>query len=473
MAEDTLFDPGVGRSPTWTVPELAAHIGRVVSGAFPDDLWVEGQIRNLTRSANGHAYFTLVEPTAAGVPPRAQVSVALLAAERRHVNAQLTRAGGAVRMDDGIEVRIQGRLRWYGPRGTLQLRMHGIDPTFTLGRLQADRDRILAALATEGLLDANGARPLPPVPLRIGLVTSRGSAAHADVMAQLEASGIGFHVRFADARTQGADCGPSVLRALRRLTAEQVELVLLVRGGGARTDLAGFDTDVVARAIAAMPVPVFTGIGHETDRSIADEVAHTALKTPTAAAAAAVDRVRAFSATIDHHGAHIARAASSALAAAHAGVEHRSRRTARAGRRTLDRSAARLDEIARRTGRAGRRSLHRADHVLLARTQDITRRAGRSLADAERTVTGLDARARAHDPSRALARGWTITTTALGDPINRVADLAEGTSLVTRFVDGVATSTVTHVDHQPVAGPDPDHTGGGEDPPAPTEERSP
>ena len=108
-------------------------------------------------------------------------------------------------MDDGIEVRIQGRIRWYGPRGILQLRMHGIDPAFTLGRLQADKDRTLAALAAEGLLERNGRLPIPLVPLRIGLVTSVGTAAHADVLAELTASGFGFTVRSVDARTQGAE----------------------------------------------------------------------------------------------------------------------------------------------------------------------------------------------------------------------------------------------------------------------------
>ncbi len=207
VVDGALFDEEVGGPPTLTVGELAARIARLTATAFPGDLWVEGQIRNLNRSANGHVYFQLAEPTAAGEQPRAQLAVTLLAPERQHVNEQLKRAGGAVRMDDGIEVRIQGRLRWYAPRGTLQLRMHGIDPTFTLGRLQADRDRILAALAAEGLLDANGRLPvLAAVPLRIGLVTSVGSAAHADVVSELTASGIAFAVRTVDARTQGADC---------------------------------------------------------------------------------------------------------------------------------------------------------------------------------------------------------------------------------------------------------------------------
>ncbi|MEZ5180937.1 MAG: exodeoxyribonuclease VII large subunit [Acidimicrobiales bacterium] len=354
MSDGALFDESVGRGPdadTWTVGELAAHLGRLLVAALPDDVWVAGQIRNLSRANNGHVYFDLVEPTESGRAPEAQLSVTLLAPERELVNRQLVRAGGGVRMSDGVEVRIQGRIRWYAPRGSLQLRMHGIDPAFTLGRLQADRDRLLAALGAEGLLDANARVPMPLVPLRVGVVTSRGTAAHADVMAELEASGIGFEVVLADARTQGPDCGPSVARALAALAAATVDVVLLVRGGGARTDLAGFDTEQIARAIAAMPVPVLTGIGHEVDRSIADEVAHRAHKTPTAAAASVVAQVQAFGRGVEQRAASLQRAVARATRVAEARLDDRRVRAARSAERTLARADQRL---AQRTARAGR-----------------------------------------------------------------------------------------------------------------------
>ncbi|MBX3284724.1 MAG: exodeoxyribonuclease VII large subunit [Acidimicrobiales bacterium] len=454
MVDGALFDDEVGGPPTLTVGELAARIARLTATAFPGDLWVEGQIRNLSRSANGHVYFDLAEPTPAGDQPRAQVAVTLLAPERQHVNEQLRRAGGAVRMDDGIEVRIQGRLRWYAPRGTLQLRMHGIDPTFTLGRLQADRDRILAALAADGLLHANRARPLPLVPLRVGIVTSTGSAAHADVVAELDASGFAFEVRTVDARTQGADCAPSVVRALALLTPDEVDVVLLVRGGGARTDLAGFDSDLVARAVAAAGVPVFTGIGHEVDRSIADEVAHSAHKTPTAAAAAVVEVVRAFLARVDERWEAARRAALATASVADTRLERRVARVSRASVRTLARHEDRLGAVADRTARAARRTLGRAEAALDGHGSAAIGRATRGLARADRRVEDLQARVRAHDPAHALARGWTITTTADGAPVRGVAHLAPGAALVTRFADGTATSTVTAVDPNPIASPE-------------------
>lgn len=449
VADAGLFDEpnarASGETCTWTVAELSAHLGRVLAGALPDDVWVEGQIRNLSRAPGGHVYFQLVEPTEAGRTPRAQLAVTLLDAERHHVNEQLKRAGGSVRMADGIEVRLQGRVRWYGPRGVLQVRMHGIDPSFTLGRLQADRDRLLAALSTDGLLDANAARPFALVPLRVGLVTSRGSAAHADVLAELGASGFGFLVRDVDARTQGLDCGPSVVRALALLADADVDVVLLVRGGGARTDLAGFDTEVVARAIAAMPIPVLTGIGHEVDRSIADEVAYGAHKTPTAAAAALVRAVAAYLDRIDGAAAGIRKVGARAADVATERTDRRARRVTQGATWVLARRAADADQVVATLLRHGLRSAADADRRLGGRADALIGRARRQLARADRGLDALTAHVRAHDPARALARGWSITATADGRLVRDLHGLEPGTVLATRIAAGTITSSVTAV----------------------------
>src|SRR5690606_19126440 len=167
---------------------------------------------------------------------------------------------------------FRGRITFYERGGRLQLQMSDIDPDFTLGRLAADRERVLRQLAAEGLLDREARLPRPLLPMRLGLVTSAGSAAEHDLLDELRASGIGFTVVPADVRVQGARPPTSVPRGLRAVAARGVVLVLLVRGGGAATDLAAFDGEVIARAIAELEVPVLTGIGHDIDRSVADEV---------------------------------------------------------------------------------------------------------------------------------------------------------------------------------------------------------
>ena len=202
-------------------------------------------------------------------------------------------------MADGTEVRIRARVTWYDRGGRLQLQMSDIDPAFTLGRLAADRDRLLRTLEGEGLLTRQALLPRPVLPLRLGLVTSRGSAAEHDVLDELRRSGIGFSVITADVRVQGAHAPRSVAWGLRAVAARGVDAVLLVRGGGATTDLAAFDGETIARAVATLDVPVLTGIGHEIDRSVADEVAHATYKTPTACAQAVVADVRAVEADTD------------------------------------------------------------------------------------------------------------------------------------------------------------------------------
>ncbi len=291
----TLWDDPA--DPTWSVPELGEAVAASLRVAFPDEVWVRGVIRNLNPGRRGGTvWFDLVEPAAGGDlsrPVQASVPVVLFDTARRRVNARLTDAGGSVRMTDGTEVRLRGRLTFWDRGGRLQVQMSDIDPSFTLGRLAADRERLLRALAAEGLLDRQAALARPLVPLRLGLVTSAGSAAEHDVLDELRRSGLGFTVVRADVRVQGARAARSVAWGLGAVAARGVDVVLLVRGGGATTDLAAFDSEAIARAVAGLDVPVLTGIGHDIDRSVADEVAHESYKTPTACAQAVVADVRA------------------------------------------------------------------------------------------------------------------------------------------------------------------------------------
>ena len=285
-------DTGSAPVPTWSVAELHEALNGLLVNVFGEEMWVEGELRNTKRSANGHVYFDLVDPGRDGEANRPMLAVTLFAKERQAVNRFLTQQGGMVRMGDGVRVRIRGRLNVYAARSTLQLRMSWIDPAFTLGVLGQERDRVLALLAAEGLIGANAVAPMPDVALHIALVTSVGSAAHADALDELAVPASGS-VSLRSTRAPRAPMLPvrSSLRCDRRSNAS-AEVVLLVRGGGARTDLAAFDTEAVARAIAASPIPVVTGIGHEIDRTVADEIAHSAHKTPTAAAAAVADGAR-------------------------------------------------------------------------------------------------------------------------------------------------------------------------------------
>ncbi len=450
---------------TFTVGEFASLVNEVLQHTFPHELWIQGEVRDLNRARSGHVYFTLVDPTdEVGRSADASLNVVLFEQTKHQVNAHIKRTGNDMRIDDGVAVRLRGTPEFYAPQGRLNLRMTGIDPAYTIGQMAASRDRLLRALAEEGLLGRNGATTIPMVPMRVGLVTAPNSAAHADFVEELTSSGFAFDVRLASCAVQGAGAAGTIAGAIQACVAQEVDVTAVVRGGGGRMDLVAFDDEVVARAIAGCPIPVITGIGHEIDAAVADEVSHTSLKTPTACAAFLVARVDRADRETDRLWAAINAAAAQRV------VDHQTR-VAVAARRAGERVAAVLGQADLRTAAAANRArdlataqLARADqrlqsHMAEAQLQvrhrlDIARshvdrtgdRVGdlalRHLRDAQHAIDSADTHVRLLDPARALARGWSITTDAAGAVVRSVTDAAPGTTIRTRLADGTLTSTV-------------------------------
>ena len=452
---------------TLTVGELAQVLRWTLDAAFPSGVWVAGEIDSISRPRSGHVYFDLVERSEhaePGAPPAASLSVVLFQGDKERVNHTIKRHGNAMRMADGLSVRIQGMLDFYPRRGQLQLRMTAIDPAHTLGAIAADRDLLMRALAAEGALRRNAAVALAEVPLRVGLVTSLGSAAHADVMRVLAGSGFAFRVLEADTPVQGVDAPERIAAAIGTAAGAGVDVVVLARGGGSRTDLVAFDHELVARAVAACERPVFTGIGHETDRSVADETAHTACSTPTAAARAVVSRVEQWLERLDDTGRAIAVRGRRSLAAA----EHRTGRiaadTARGARSAGRRAELNLDLAAGRVVRTGRtataRAGHRVDsaarrlaHAGPAVDGRVNRRLDRASArvsvagrheirHAQRHLDSVASRVRNLDPAVILRRGWSLTRRGDGTLVRSVRDVSAGDGIVTHLADGTLDSTI-------------------------------
>lgn len=403
---------------THSVAELNARISDALRDTFGGDVWVQGEIHGWKVSARGHAYFTLVEPGTLGRPSEATLAVVLFAGNKRAVDHVLRKAGGLA-LEDGLAVRVRGEVVFYPPQGRIQLRMTAIDPRHTLGQLAADRDRLLRTLAAEGLLDANRRLALSPVPLRIGLITSDGSAAAHDTLEELAASGHRWQVTLFDTRVQGIDAVDGLVTSLTAAARHDLDAVLVVRGGGSRSDLAAFDHEAVARAVAAMPHPVLTGIGHETDESVVDHVAHRAFKTPTACAGFLCERVGAVLSGVEESGRRVGARARAMLDHHDALVRSAGNRVASGARTTVEVGDARLADLARALGRAS----------------------DRGLAASERQVDVLERHVAALDPARVLARGWSITRTTDGRLVRATGDAAPGTRLVTRVADGTVHST--------------------------------
>jgi exodeoxyribonuclease VII large subunit len=319
----------------------------------------------------------------------------------------------------GIEVRIEATVGVRRGSSLVQLSLLRVDPEFIAGRLAVDREEVLRRLKAEGLLDLNARLPLPLVPLNVGLVTSRGSAAHADFLNHLRSPGYRFRVSTVEATMQGETSPEQVVRGLDRLSREPLDVVTIVRGGGSKLDLAAFDNETVGRQIAAMPVPVVTGIGHETDRSIADEVAAVAEKTPTAAAGWLVARVAEYARRID---------------TARDAIRDESLKS-------IGRTASNLNHLAAQLS-GSREVLRRQQDQLSHLAVGVAERSREGLKHQTGLVESLGGLIATMGLEPTLRRGFAVVTRPDGSPVREAASLAEGDPVVVRMADGKVRMTV-------------------------------
>lgn len=417
----TVQNLGYG-GPSMTVSQLAGSLRRELRGLFAQGVWVSGEIEGIARPNGGHVFFNLVERrdgAGSGESPTAVLPVALFHSRRAHVNDAMRSQGHTAPMIDGMAVRIHARVDVYVARGRLQLQMDGIDPDYTTTQIAAGRDLLLRRLDGEGLLRRNAELDLAEVPLRVGIVTALGSAAHHDIRRVLDQSSFAFELVEAHTPVQGPAAAAAIAEAIR-LAAPRTQAVLLARGGGSKADLAAFDHELVARAVATCPVPVIAGIGHDTDRSVADETAHSSCATPTAAAAFVVAAVEAWM---------------QRLAAISERITVRSRQHLHTASRQTDGAARRLAVCAAAVQRHNLARLQRSQaRLALAARQRIDAAGG--------SVDAAQARLKALDPANALRRGWSITRRSDGAIVRAVADAGPGDRLLTQLADGTLASTV-------------------------------
>lgn len=398
-----------------TVSELLARLQQVVVAEFPSPLWVRGEVTGYRRTSGGAAFFRLADPDVD--------ASALDVSGRGRVMAEIDRIlgdAGVGGLRDGVEVRVKGTVGVESRNSVVRLSLLQIDPAFTAGRLAIDRAEVMRRMTADGSLRANSLLPLPLVPLRVGLVTSRGSAAHGDFTDQLRRSSYRFAVKTYHVSVQGETAPDQVAGGLARFDADLVDMIALVRGGGSKLDLSVFDSETVARSVAASPVPVITGIGHDMDRSVADEAAAVAEKTPSAAGEWLVTRVKDFADRLDRARAHIRREGHNALVR-HRHILHKTAADIAGGASALRRQRDQLDRLRSDIAVASRRALEQQGAAL------------DSMADWFSAI----------DLDRTLRRGFSIVTTEAGMVIKSTHQVSVGDRLVLRFADGTVRVEVT------------------------------
>ncbi len=330
------------------------------------EVWVEGELSEVSRAASGHLYFTLTDGA-----EQAQLRAVMFRGDARFARAK---------MIEGERVRVLGALSLYEPRGTFQLLVR-VALAAGEGDRAAELEKLKKKLAAEGLFARERKRPLPRYPSVIGLVTSKEGAAVHDVV-RVAAGRAPVRLVVSHCQVQGPEAPLSIVRAIRRVCRlPGLDVIIVTRGGGAADDLGAFNDERVARAIAACPVPVVSGVGHEIDETIADLVADVRAATPSNAAELVVPDGAALRGELDALRRRLER-----------GLE------VRVGRHRLS-----LERLARRVSDP-RRALGGVRHRFVASRADVERAVGRVLAQHRARLTALTHRLGRLDPRAALAR---------------------------------------------------------------------
>ena len=385
---------------------LAELLGRVrlaLHRQFPESYWVVAEVADLTkpRFAGGHCYLTLTEQATdeRGQPAKAQARATLWSQRYQQVvPAFEAHTGQALR--PGLRLLLRVQLRFHEQYG-LSLDVLALDPSYTVGELARQRLLALQTLEIKGLLERQKRLALPLAPQRLAVISSPTAAGFQDFVQQLEEAPYDFALTLFPAMMQGDEAPASIQAALDAVRGRraQFEAVVIIRGGGSKTDLVAFDDYGLAAAVGAFPLPVLTGIGHERDEALADLTAYKSLKTPTAVAAFLVERLARVDGLLAHFAneiraaaghhlrqrhAHLSRLAARGraagqrhLAAARAALHQRARQAAQGPREQLRQQAQRLERFRHQVPRAARRALAHEQQRLRQRARALQQRFAR------------------------------------------------------------------------------------------------
>ncbi|HON51992.1 MAG TPA: exodeoxyribonuclease VII large subunit [Bacteroidales bacterium] len=292
----------MGTQSSITLLELAQAIELGIQTALPNSYWVVAEISELTVNSKGHCFLELIEK-----PEHNETIIAKLRATIWSYKFQLLQsyfyASTGIHLQTGLKVLICVKVEFHAVYG-LSVSIHDIDPVYTIGEEEKQRNEIIARLHDEGIFTMNKDLKLPVFPQRLAVISSAQAAGYQDFVKQIASNKNSLRVSITlfTAAMQGIETEQSIIKALNSIYEREHEFdaVIIIRGGGAKTDLRWFDNYTIASHIAQFPLPVITGIGHDKDISITDMVAHTSVKTPTAAAEFIISMGNALVSTIDN-----------------------------------------------------------------------------------------------------------------------------------------------------------------------------
>ena len=420
-----MLDAVPAGTPVWPVGALCRAVAEALEEGF-NPVRVAGEISGFSRAASGHCYFSLKDANG-------QLRCAMF----RRADSLLTAVPR-----DGDRVEVSGRLGVSEPRGELPLSVESLERAGQ-GNLFEEFLRRKERLEREGLFDVVRKKPLRTMPRGIGVVTSLGAAALHDVVSALQRRVPHIPVVLVPASVQGEQAAPELVRALQALYrcaadpafATPVDAILLVRGGGAMEDLWAFNDEILARTIAQSPVPVISGVGHETDFTIADFVADVRAPTPTAAAELVSPSLQSVELALADAGARLQRALQRCLDRE---AQQLDRAAARIGRLSgaTERQHAHLQGMAQHLDHALRLRMQTQHHALQQQVSALQRAAQQAVVLRRAQCTQAQLRLQALDPALVLARGYAWLSNRGGRAVTSVHQIAPGQVLTAVLADG-------------------------------------
>jgi exodeoxyribonuclease VII large subunit len=394
---------------------LTAHLEAGFGRRRPH--WVRGEIAKVYEK--GHVYVDLVDAGTASDTKRPVLNAHCWATPWGPLKRRLASEG--VVLQAGMVVSFYGYVDLYAPQGKIGFSITDVDVEGLLGDVARRRQELIGRLATEGLLEKNKRTVLAEVPLRVGLVASPGTEGYSDFTGQLVNSPFSFAITLVKTLVQGDGAPAQIAAAVAALDERGVDLICVVRGGGSKGDLACFDDERVARAIASSSTPVFTGIGHTGDESVADLVAHTRAITPTKLGEEVVGLVTRWYA---------------------ANVQEPSRLLLEYSNDVLNEATAYLGERRRTVVFAVRDRLRAEERHLGSTRERLVVQSRHVLASASQILQSNRQLLVAYDPARRLAQGWSVVTNAEGAVVKSLEDVATGDDVRVRVRDGSFVATV-------------------------------
>ena len=399
--------------------EMVSHL--LASSTDPQGYWLTAEISEL-RVVRGHCYLSFVQKSERGDSEIVARADGRIWARTWNILSPYFQRQTGRPLSGGMQVLVCVRISFHPLHG-YALVVEDIDPTYTLGDIARRRQEILQQLEAEGVADLNKQLPLPRLLQRIAVVSAANAAGYQDFQHQLHnnPSHLAFRTRLFPAILQGTKVEESVIAALDAIAAEaeQWDAVVIIRGGGATSDLSGFDTLALAENVAQFPLPIITGIGHERDDTIIDLVAHTRVKTPTAAATFLIDHQQAELDAVLDLAAHIAHSVQQQLQEAH---NH------------LLRLTSQLPALATQRANDARLTLERIDQHLRTSARQLFERHANRLNLAQSQLKSAD-------PERLLRLGFSITRLD-GRAITCATHLQPGQQITTTLATGTVTSIV-------------------------------